>query len=100
MLESFAGVMYMALVVSRLISLTMLRRDRTLAVKHRRVTRGLFSFSGCTSTEHTGRVYRTDDFSLDVNEPDRAHVLRRSRGAGDSSAKSTEERGYTCAGTA
>jgi hypothetical protein len=29
MLESFAGVMYMALVVSRLISLTMLRRDRT-----------------------------------------------------------------------
>ena len=28
MLESFAGVMYMALVVSRLISLTMLRRDR------------------------------------------------------------------------
>jgi hypothetical protein len=29
MLESFAGVMYMALVVSRLISLTMLGRDRT-----------------------------------------------------------------------
>jgi hypothetical protein len=29
MLESFAGVMYMTLVVSRLISLTMLRRDRT-----------------------------------------------------------------------
>jgi hypothetical protein len=29
MLESFAGVMYMALVVSRLISLTMLQRDRT-----------------------------------------------------------------------
>jgi len=29
MLESFAGVMYIALVVSRLISLTMLRRDRT-----------------------------------------------------------------------
>lgn len=29
MLESFAGVMYMALVVSRLIGLTMLRRDRT-----------------------------------------------------------------------
>ena len=29
MLESFAGVMYMALVVSRLISLTLLRRDRT-----------------------------------------------------------------------
>jgi len=29
MLESFAGVMYMALVVSRLISLTMLTRDRT-----------------------------------------------------------------------
>lgn len=29
MLESFAGVMYMALVVSRLISLTVLRRDRT-----------------------------------------------------------------------
>ena len=29
MLESFAGVMYMALVVSRLISLTMLRRERT-----------------------------------------------------------------------
>jgi hypothetical protein len=29
MLESFAGVMYVALVVSRLISLTMLRRDRT-----------------------------------------------------------------------
>ena len=29
MLESFAGVMYMALVVSRLISLTMLRRDRS-----------------------------------------------------------------------
>ena len=28
MLESFAGVMYMALVVSRLISLTMFRRDR------------------------------------------------------------------------
>lgn len=28
MLESFAGVMYMALVVSRLVSLTMLRRDR------------------------------------------------------------------------
>jgi hypothetical protein len=28
MLESFAGLMYMALVVSRLISLTMLRRDR------------------------------------------------------------------------
>lgn len=28
MLESFAGVMYVALVVSRLISLTMLRRDR------------------------------------------------------------------------
>ena len=28
MLESFAGVMYMALVVSRLISLTVLRRDR------------------------------------------------------------------------
>jgi hypothetical protein len=28
MLESFTGVMYMALVVSRLISLTMLRRDR------------------------------------------------------------------------
>ena len=28
-LESFAGVMYMALVVSRLISLTVLRRDRT-----------------------------------------------------------------------
>jgi len=28
MLESFAGVMYMALVVSRLISLTMLRRER------------------------------------------------------------------------
>jgi hypothetical protein len=28
MLESFAGVMYMALVVSRLISLTLLRRDR------------------------------------------------------------------------
>jgi ion channel len=28
MLESFAGVMYMALVVSRLIGLTMLRRDR------------------------------------------------------------------------
>ena len=28
-LESFAGVMYMALVVSRLIGLTMLRRDRT-----------------------------------------------------------------------
>jgi len=29
MLESFAGVMYMALVVSRLISLTMIGRDRT-----------------------------------------------------------------------
>jgi Ion channel len=29
MLESFAGVMYMALVVSRLIGLTMLARDRT-----------------------------------------------------------------------
>jgi hypothetical protein len=29
MLESFTGVMYMALVVSRLISLTMLGRDRT-----------------------------------------------------------------------
>lgn len=29
MLESFAGVMYMALVVSRLISLTVLRRDQT-----------------------------------------------------------------------
>jgi hypothetical protein len=29
MLESFAGVMYMALVVSRLMSLTILRRDRT-----------------------------------------------------------------------
>jgi len=29
MLESFAGVMYMALVVSRVIGLTMLRRDRT-----------------------------------------------------------------------
>ena len=29
MLESFAGVMYMALVVSRLISLTVLGRDRT-----------------------------------------------------------------------
>jgi ion channel len=29
MLESFAGVMYMTLVVSRLISLTMLQRDRT-----------------------------------------------------------------------
>jgi hypothetical protein len=29
MLESFAGVMYIALVVSRLISLTMLERDRT-----------------------------------------------------------------------
>jgi len=29
MLESFAGVMYMALVVSRLVGLTMLRRDRT-----------------------------------------------------------------------
>lgn len=29
MLESFAGVMYIALVVSRLISLTMLGRDRT-----------------------------------------------------------------------
>ena len=29
MLESFAGVMYMALVVSRLVSLTMLGRDRT-----------------------------------------------------------------------
>jgi hypothetical protein len=29
MLESFAGVMYMALVVSRLIGLTMLQRDRT-----------------------------------------------------------------------
>jgi len=29
MLESFAGVMYIALVVSRLIGLTMLRRDRT-----------------------------------------------------------------------
>jgi len=29
MLESIAGVMYMALVVSRLIGLTMLRRDRT-----------------------------------------------------------------------
>ena len=29
MLESFAGVMYVALVVSRLIGLTMLRRDRT-----------------------------------------------------------------------
>jgi hypothetical protein len=29
MLESFAGVIYIALVVSRLISLTMLRRDRT-----------------------------------------------------------------------
>jgi hypothetical protein len=29
MLESFAGVMYMALVVSRLVSLTMLERDRT-----------------------------------------------------------------------
>ena len=29
MLESFAGVMYMALVVSRLIGLTMLHRDRT-----------------------------------------------------------------------
>jgi hypothetical protein len=28
MLESFAGVMYIALVVSRLISLTMLGRDR------------------------------------------------------------------------
>ena len=28
-LESFAGLMYMALVVSRLISLTVLRRDRT-----------------------------------------------------------------------
>jgi hypothetical protein len=28
-LESFAGVMYMALVVSRLVSLTMLRRDRS-----------------------------------------------------------------------
>jgi hypothetical protein len=27
-LESFAGVMYMTLVVSRLISLTVLRRDR------------------------------------------------------------------------
>jgi hypothetical protein len=29
MLESFTGVMYMALVVSRLISLTAMRRDRT-----------------------------------------------------------------------
>lgn len=29
MLESFAGVMYIALVVSRLVSLTMLQRDRT-----------------------------------------------------------------------
>jgi hypothetical protein len=29
MLESFAGVMYIALVVSRLIGLTMLGRDRT-----------------------------------------------------------------------
>jgi len=28
MLESFAGVMYIALVVSRLIGLTMLRRDQ------------------------------------------------------------------------
>jgi hypothetical protein len=28
MLESFAGVMYMALVVSRLVSLTLLRRDQ------------------------------------------------------------------------
>jgi hypothetical protein len=29
MLESFAGVMYVALVVSRLISLAAVRRDRT-----------------------------------------------------------------------
>jgi hypothetical protein len=29
MLESFTGVMYIALVVSRLISLTMLERNRT-----------------------------------------------------------------------
>jgi hypothetical protein len=29
MLESFAGVMYMALVVSRLVSLALLGRDRT-----------------------------------------------------------------------